>query len=209
MKAIRLVARILLGSALIFAGTSHLTFARATFQAQVPAWLPLDKDFVVIASGFVEISLGLGLLILFRYSPLVGILTALFFVAIFPGNISQYLTHTDAFGLNTDEARLIRLFFQPVLVFWALWSTGAMFSRFRSKNSRKGSRPITDRERKILDRELAESARNPLVTPLDTTSSGDGIYGKAANILMNPAIRGGSTGNVGVPSQSLDETKGK
>ena len=125
MKTIRFIARILLGAALIFAGTSHLTFARLTFQAQVPAWLPLDKDFVVIASGVVEISLGLGLLILFRYSPLVGILTALFFVAIFPGNISQYLTHTDAFGLNTDESRLIRLFFQPVLVFWALWSTGA------------------------------------------------------------------------------------
>jgi uncharacterized membrane protein len=209
MKTFRFIARILLGAALIFAGTSHLTFARATFQAQVPAWLPLDKDFVVIASGVVEISLGLGLLILFRYLPLVGILTALFFVAIFPGNISQYLTHTDAFGLNTDESRLIRLFFQPLLVLWALWSTGAMFSRFRSKNSRKGPRPLTDRERKILDLELAESARNPLVTPLDTTSSGDGIYGKAANILMNPAIRGGSTGNVGIPSQSLDETKGK
>jgi uncharacterized membrane protein len=125
MKTTKFLARILLGAALIFAGIGHLTFARATFQAQVPAWLPLDADFVVVASGIVEISLGLGLTALGRHQAIAGILTALFFIAIFPGNVSQYLTHTDAFGLNTDEARLIRLLFQPLLVLWALWSTGA------------------------------------------------------------------------------------
>jgi uncharacterized membrane protein len=124
MKSLKIVARVGLGLALMFAGTSHLTFSRATFQAQVPGWVPLDPDFVVIASGVVEICLGIGLGILSKRQAIVGLLTAVFFVAIFPGNISQYLTHTDAFGLNTDEARLIRLFFQPVLVVWALWSTG-------------------------------------------------------------------------------------
>ena len=114
----------LLGAALIFAGTSHLTFARATFQAQVPTWLPLDADFVVIASGVVEITLGLWLVSGFR-AHFAGLVTAAFFIAIFPGNISQWLTHTDAFGLNTDAARFTRLFFQPLLVLWALWSTGA------------------------------------------------------------------------------------
>jgi uncharacterized membrane protein len=125
MNATKFLARILLGSALIFAGVGHLTFARDTFQAQVPAWLPLDADFVVLASGVVEISLGLALTALGKRQAVVGTITALFFIAIFPGNISQYLTHTDAFGLSTDEARLIRLFFQPLLVLWALWSTGA------------------------------------------------------------------------------------
>lgn len=125
MKTTKFLARLLLGAALIFAGVSHLTFARATFQAQVPAWLPLDADFVVLASGVVEISLGLALTALAKRKAVVGTFTALFFIAIFPGNVSQYLTHTDAFGLNTDEARLIRLFFQPLLVLWALWSTGA------------------------------------------------------------------------------------
>ena len=125
MKTTKFLARLLLGAALIFAGISHLTFARQTFQAQVPTWLPLDSDFVVLASGVVEISLGLGLTALGRQQALVGIITAIFFIAIFPGNISQFLTHTDAFGLNTDEARLIRLFFQPILVLWALWSTSA------------------------------------------------------------------------------------
>lgn len=125
MKTTKFLARLLLGAALIFAGVSHLTFARATFQAQVPAWLPLDADFVVLASGVVEISLGLALTSLGKSQAIVGTITALFFIAIFPGNVSQYLTHTDAFGLNTDEARLIRLLFQPLLVLWALWSTGA------------------------------------------------------------------------------------
>ena len=125
MKTTKFLAQLLLGAALIFAGISHVSFARATFQAQVPTWLPLDADFVVIASGVVEMSLGFGLLNRGRTQGFMGIITALFFIAIFPGNISQYLTHTDAFGLNTDEARLIRLFFQPLLVLWAIWSTDA------------------------------------------------------------------------------------
>ncbi len=125
MIAIRYVARLLLGAALIYAGISHLTFSRTTFQAQVPAWVPLDADFVVLASGVVEICLGLALTSVSKYTAQIGFLTAAFFIAIFPGNISQYLTQTDAFGLNSDEARLIRLFFQPVLVIWALWCTSA------------------------------------------------------------------------------------
>lgn len=124
MKTMKFLARLLLGAALIFAGIGHFTFSRETFQAQVPNWLPLDPDFVVLASGLVEITLGLALTALGRHVALVGVLTALFFIAIFPGNLSQYWTQTDAFGLNTDEARLIRLFFQPLLVLWALWSTG-------------------------------------------------------------------------------------
>jgi uncharacterized membrane protein len=125
MKIIRLLARLGLGLALTLAGSSHLGAARETFRAQVPAWLPLDADFVVLASGVLEILLGLWLISGFK-APIAGTVTALFFIAIFPGNISQWLTQTDAFGLNTDEARLIRLFFQPLLVIWALTSTGAI-----------------------------------------------------------------------------------
>jgi uncharacterized membrane protein len=121
----RTIARWLLGAALIFAGTMHLTGARAEFQAQVPTWVPLDADFVVVASGIVEIALGLGLIVLRRFRVAIGWLTAAFFVAIFPGNISQFVTGTDAFGLMSDVARGIRLLFQPILVLWALWSTGA------------------------------------------------------------------------------------
>jgi uncharacterized membrane protein len=125
MKAVRGAARYLLGAALIYAGVGHFTFSRVAFQAQVPPWVPLDPDFVVLASGAVEIALGLGLIFVSRYRKQIGWLTAAFFLAIFPGNISQYLTQTDAFGLNTDEARAIRLLFQPLLIVWALWATEA------------------------------------------------------------------------------------
>jgi uncharacterized membrane protein len=125
MKYARAIARYLLGAALIYAGVGHFTFSRTEFQAQVPTWVPLDADFVVLASGAVEIALGLGLIFVSRYRKQIGWLTAAFFLAIFPGNISQYLTQADAFGLNTDAARLTRLFFQPLLIVWALWATSA------------------------------------------------------------------------------------
>lgn len=127
-------ARILLGAALLFAGTSHLTWARAEFVAQVPTWLPLGTDFVVLASGVIELLFGLAL-VLGRWRVAVGWAAAAFFVAIFPGNISQFTNHVDAFGLDTDRARFIRLFFQPVLVAWALWSTGAWSAWRVSKRS--------------------------------------------------------------------------
>ena len=121
---IQTIFRILLGAFLIFAGVNHLTVARVEFLAQVPPWVPLDGDLVVVLSGIAEIALGLGLVLLTRQRVLVGLATAAFFVLIFPGNISQYVNRIDAFGLNTDQARFIRLFFQPVLVIWALWATG-------------------------------------------------------------------------------------
>lgn len=117
--------RVLLGAFLLFTGVSHLTVARVDFLAQVPPWLPLDGDLVVVLSGIAEIILGLGLVFWVRQRALVGLAVAAFFVLIFPGNISQYVNRIDAFGLNTDQARFIRLFFQPLLVIWALWSTGA------------------------------------------------------------------------------------
>jgi uncharacterized membrane protein len=121
----RTVGRIGLGAVLLFAGISHLTVAREEFRAQVPEWLPLDEDFVVLASGAVEIAIGGALVALPKQRVAVGLIAAAFFVAIFPGNISQLVTRTDAFGLNSDSSRAIRLLFQPVLVLWALWSTGA------------------------------------------------------------------------------------
>ncbi len=122
---LRTGARVLLGVLLAGAGTSHLTWAREEFVAQVPSWVPFSADFVVVSSGVVEIVLGLALLFVARHRALIGLTVALFFVAIFPGNISQYATGTDAFGLDTDTKRFVRLFFQPVLIAWALWCTAA------------------------------------------------------------------------------------
>ncbi|UBZ06150.1 DoxX family membrane protein [Salegentibacter mishustinae] len=120
------IFRILLALFMTYAGFSHLTFNRIEFQAQVPDWLPLSKDLVVILSGIVEMALGLALLFWKKQRATIGWALAIFFVLVFPGNVAQYLDGKDAFGaLNSDRARLIRLFFQPVLIAWALWSSGA------------------------------------------------------------------------------------
>jgi len=120
------VARLGLGTFMVFAGVGHLTFARQEFQAQVPDFVPLDKDTVVLQSGVVEIGLGLALMLAKRRRVQMGLGLAAFYAAVFPGNVHQYTHHLSAFGLDTDAKRLGRLFFQPVLMGWALWSTGAL-----------------------------------------------------------------------------------
>jgi uncharacterized membrane protein len=129
MKLFVRFPQVLLGLALAYAGIGHLTNNRQEFQAQVPTLLKDYADFVVVASGVVEICLGLALVGLWKYRVQVGWVVAAFFVAIFPGNISQYVNGVDAFGLDSDTSRLVRLFFQPLLVVWALWSTGAWSAR--------------------------------------------------------------------------------
>jgi len=130
MALIKTLAQLGLGAFLLSAGISHLESNSTEFLAQVPTWLPLDPDFVVVASGLVEITLGTLLittaLVFKRYRRQVGLITGIFFILIFPGNINQYVNQIDAFGLDTDIKRLIRLFFQPPLVVWALWSSGAV-----------------------------------------------------------------------------------
>ena len=128
ISTLKTVLQLLLGAFLTSAGISHLGSNRTEFLAQVPTWLPLNGDFVVVASGIVEITLGISLItttfILTQYRKQVGITVAIFFILIFPGNINQYVNKIDAFGLDTDQKRLIRLFFQPLLVIWALWASG-------------------------------------------------------------------------------------
>ena len=125
MNALRRLPQVVLGCALAYAGIGHLTTSRQEFQAQVPTLFSEYADFVVLASGVVEIALGVGLIALWKYRVQLGWVVAAFFVAVFWGNISQYVNGVDAFGLDTDTKRLVRLFFQPLLVVWALGSTGA------------------------------------------------------------------------------------
>ncbi|WP_256842123.1 DoxX family protein [Ornithinimicrobium cryptoxanthini] len=124
MTFLRTAARITLGAAMVGAGIAHLTIQRREFQAQVPEWFPLDEDLTVVGSGVMEIALGASFIALPRHQRLIGGLLAAIYVVIFPGNIAQYLEGTDAFGLDTDGKRLGRLFFQPLLVLWALYGGG-------------------------------------------------------------------------------------
>jgi len=134
MQLVRRAPQIVLGAALTYAGIGHLTTSRLTFRAQVPTLFKDYADFVVLASGVVEIALGLSLILLWKYRTQIGWLVAIFFTAVFWGNISQYINKVDAFGLNSDRARFIRLLFQPLLVAWALLSTGAWTS-FRKRKT--------------------------------------------------------------------------
>lgn len=118
------LARLALGAMLVFAGTSHLTFARREFRAQVPPWVPMDTDDVVLLSGAAEIALGAALAGFPKERRRVGGLAAAFFTAIFPGNVSQYRNRVDGFGLDTDAKRAARLAGQPLLVAWALYAGG-------------------------------------------------------------------------------------
>lgn len=138
MNNFKRIARILLGVFMTLAGIGHLTFQREEFLAQVPRWLPNNiefMDFIVLSSGLVEITLGLAMIFMLKHKVKVGIALAIFFVLIFPGNISQYTNEISAFGLDTNQKRFIRLFFQPVLIFWALWSTDAL--KFLINKSKK------------------------------------------------------------------------
>jgi len=137
MQILRRVPQMVLGAALLFTGKGHLTTSREAFQAQVPKVFGDYADAVVLISGVVELLLGLGLIVLWKYRVQMGLLAATFFVAVFWGNISQYINHVDAFGLDTDTKRFVRLLFQPALVAWALVSTGA-WSSLRSRMRRFG-----------------------------------------------------------------------
>jgi uncharacterized membrane protein len=127
-RAVGVTSQIMLGALLLFTGVAHLTFAREEFQAQVPSWVPVDENLVVVGSGVVELCLAVALLVTWRQPArgLVGAVTAAFFVAVLPGNVAQFTEHRDGFGLDTDAARAIRLLFQPLLVLWALAATSAV-----------------------------------------------------------------------------------
>jgi uncharacterized membrane protein len=121
------IAQVVLGAALLGAGTAHLTSERQEFRAQVPSWFPAAPDTVVVVSGFVELALGAALVATWKQPAraVVGGTAAAFFVGVFPGNIAQFTGHVNAFGLDTDTKRAVRLLFQPALIVWALASTDA------------------------------------------------------------------------------------
>lgn len=125
------VGRIILGLFIMMTGVGHLSFQRVEFLAQVPPWLPFSPNFVVLASGIIEILLGVSLLFLTKQRTTIGLILAIFFVLVFPGNIAQLMEHRDAFGLDSDLKRWLRLPLQPVLIFLALWSTGT-WSKWRN-----------------------------------------------------------------------------
>ena len=113
-----------LAALLLAAGIGHFAFTDE-FLGQVPSWMPFPEP-IVLVSGVVELVFAVALVAAPpAWRPRVGWALALFFVAVFPGNLWQAIDGTDTFGLDNDAERWIRLAFQPVLIVAALWSTGA------------------------------------------------------------------------------------
>lgn len=138
-KPARTTARLVLAAFFAVAGVGHFV-ATDAFRAQVPPWLPAP-EWVIWVSGVVELAIALALAFAPRaWRPLVGWLVAGFLVVVFPGNISQFVTGADAFGLNSDLARGIRLVMQPALIVVVLWSTGAVAAWRRDRTVRPDAR---------------------------------------------------------------------
>ena len=191
------IFRILLGVMMILPGIGHLTFQRTEFLAQVPSWLPDNPallDFIVVASGIVEILLGLALIFVTKHKAKVGIALAIFYVLVFPGNLSQYTNGIDAFGLDTDLKRLIRLFFQPILILWALWSTGAITYLKHRRKEKREAKSISFYEFEALDISgkpvQMESFRGKLVVVVNTASTVEPSPGEDHRIPWDVACPG-------------------
>ena len=137
ISTIKNIFRILLGLIMLYIGIAHLSFRRIEFQAQVPTWLTTDEglmDLVVLISGYIEIAFGILMIVGNKLKLKTGIALGIFYILIFPGNINQYINEIDSLRLDSDNKRLIRLFFQPLLVLWAFWSTGAL--KYLKQNSK-------------------------------------------------------------------------
>ena len=98
-STIQNIFRVLLGLIRLYIGIAHLSFRRIEFQAQVPTWLTTDKnlmDLVVLISGYVEIALGILMILGGKLKVKTGLALGIFYILIFPGNINQYINEIDS-----------------------------------------------------------------------------------------------------------------
>jgi uncharacterized membrane protein len=90
-------------------------------SAMMPPWIALHLE-LVLFTGAAEIAGGLGLLIP-RLRRLAGLMLAIYFVAVFPANIHNALNGLAVEGLpQAGWYYWARLLFQPLAVWWALFS---------------------------------------------------------------------------------------
>ena len=132
-SATRRLLRYSLAAFLAVAGVGHFTNTEE-FLAQVPPYLPAPT-LLVLVSGVVELALAAALVLLPRRRAAVGLAVLVLFIAVLPGNIAQYTEARDAFGLDTDAARLTRILLSPLLWLWAL-AAGDIWPRPRRRVSR-------------------------------------------------------------------------
>jgi uncharacterized membrane protein len=113
--------RLAMALALFFVGADHW-LNPGRYLAMMPPWIPLHLELVLFA-GAAEIAGGAGLLIP-RLRRLAGVMLALYFVAVFPANLHNALNCLSVEGLpQAGRYYWLRLPFQPLAIWWALYST--------------------------------------------------------------------------------------
>ena len=124
----RRVARWLLVAFYAVAGIAHLIVTDAMVRI-TPAWVPFPSA-VVVATGLCELAGAAGLLTT-RWRRAAGWSLALYAVCVFPANIRHAFldlgSHT-GLGWSYHGPRLL---LQPLIVWWALWASGAVRRRER------------------------------------------------------------------------------
>lgn len=116
--------RVGLGIAMAFAGVSHLVMPEP-FVQHLPTWVP-ERHAIIYASGLAEICLGAALALNRAYRPLIGLALAAYLVAIFPSNVYVAVEGIDVDGQPGGIYPWLRLPFQALFIWLAVWSTGAI-----------------------------------------------------------------------------------
>ncbi len=115
-------SRRVLAAGFIGAGALHF-IVPGVYEAVMPPYLPLHRELVLV-SGLLEILGGLGLA-----APSPGVRRtaswglAVLLVLIFPANVHMAVNEVQVAGVRTDSLGWwFRLPFQPILIWWVLWS---------------------------------------------------------------------------------------
>jgi uncharacterized membrane protein len=120
----RTIARHALAIVYTLAGIAHLA-RPAGFVAITPHWVPAP-ELVVMLTGLAELAGAVGLMI----PPLrraAGVGLALYALCVWPANINHALNDIPLSGVHLSWwYHGPRLALQPVIIWWALWASGAI-----------------------------------------------------------------------------------
>jgi uncharacterized membrane protein len=127
----RQVMRRIMAGFYILTGIVHVVMPE-TFLPIVPTWVPFPAQ-VVLATGICEIAGGSALLTN-RLRRLAGVMLALYAICVFPSNIKHAIEGIDLPPVpNSWWYHGPRLALQPVLVWWALFSSSVIDWPFGGK----------------------------------------------------------------------------
>lgn len=118
----RAVMRWIMAAFYAVAGAAHLAIPD-TFLLITPSWVPFGRE-VILATGLCELA-GAVALVTRPLRAWAGIALAAYAICVWPANFKHAIDGIDLPGLGHSWLyHGPRLAFQPVLVWWALYSAG-------------------------------------------------------------------------------------